>query len=190
MKLLPTTTARDYKGSAKGFTDRRDGGPDIEGAVVKLLPTPMANHSGNSPEDHLRKKPGRSTVTDLAIIVENGLTQSGGKLLPTHSTTVVQDWDTEDWGPYLPAIKRWERIVDAKAPVPVDINRNGKPRISAAFSEWMMGWPEGWVTRLITEDRKLWKQGMTSRTQAMIMIGNGVVPQQAALAIKTLLGEW
>lgn len=36
--------------------------------TIALLPTPLAHHSGCSPEDHLRKKPGRSQVTDLAIL--------------------------------------------------------------------------------------------------------------------------
>lgn len=52
----------------------------------KILPTPdasVAQPSGNSPEDHLRKKPGRERVTDLAIIVENGLLETGGRLLKT-----------------------------------------------------------------------------------------------------------
>lgn len=40
-----------------------------------------------------------------------------------------------------------------------------------AFSEWMMGLPGGWVTGTDT-----------SRTQQLRMIGNAVVPQQAALA--------
>jgi hypothetical protein len=44
----------------------------LEDSVI-LLPTPVAQQSGCSPEDHLRKKPGRTQVTDLAIIVENGL---------------------------------------------------------------------------------------------------------------------
>ena len=48
-----------------------------------LLPTPVAQPSGNSPEEHLRKKPGRKQVTDLSIIVENGLLETGGRLLPT-----------------------------------------------------------------------------------------------------------
>lgn len=50
---------------------------------VALLPTPVAQPSGNSPEEHLRKKPGRTRVTDLAIMAENDLLGSGGKLLPT-----------------------------------------------------------------------------------------------------------
>jgi hypothetical protein len=42
-------------------------------ATVTLLPSPVAQQSGSSPEEHLRRKPGRKQVTDLAIIVENGL---------------------------------------------------------------------------------------------------------------------
>lgn len=48
-----------------------------------LLPTPVAQPSGNSPEDHLRKKPGRTQVTDLAVMAENDLIHTGGRLLPT-----------------------------------------------------------------------------------------------------------
>jgi hypothetical protein len=61
--LLPKPTERDTSA----------GGP-------KLLPTPVAQHSGNSPEGHLRKKPGREVVTDLAILTENGLLETGGRL--------------------------------------------------------------------------------------------------------------
>jgi len=53
------------------------------GTIVTVLPTPVAQPSGNSPEVHLRKKPGRTQVTDLSIIVENGLLESGGKVLPS-----------------------------------------------------------------------------------------------------------
>lgn len=69
---LPTSAHR-MDGSASLFS--QPGG--------KLLPSPVAQPSGNSPEDHLRKKPGREVVTDLAIIVENGLLETGGRLLKT-----------------------------------------------------------------------------------------------------------
>lgn len=52
-------------------------------AHLTLLPTPVTQPSGNTPEEHLRKKPGRKIVTDLAILVENGLLATGGRLLPT-----------------------------------------------------------------------------------------------------------
>ena len=54
--------------------------------AVQMLPTPVAQTSGNSPEAHLRKKPGRAQVTDLAILVEHGLLATGG-LLPTPQAT-------------------------------------------------------------------------------------------------------
>lgn len=54
--------------------------------AVQMLPTPVAQPSGNSPEAHLRKKPGRERITDLAILVENGLLATGG-LLPTPQAT-------------------------------------------------------------------------------------------------------
>lgn len=56
--------------------------PGIGNAVKALLPTPAANDSGNTPEDHLRKKPGRIQVTSLQVLVEGGLIPTGG-LLPT-----------------------------------------------------------------------------------------------------------
>jgi len=55
---------------------------------VALLPTPCAQPAGNTPEDHLRKKPGRTTVTDLSILVENNLLKTGGKLLPTPTSNL------------------------------------------------------------------------------------------------------
>lgn len=58
-----------------------------EGQGCSYLPTPVAQPSGNTPEEHLRKKPGREVVTDLAIIAENGLLETGGRLLPTPRTT-------------------------------------------------------------------------------------------------------
>ena len=77
--LLPTPTV----GNATGGNATRSGARSHElllpGVAMSLLPTPVAQPSGNSPEDHLRKKPGRQIVTDLAIIVENDLILSGGR---------------------------------------------------------------------------------------------------------------
>ena len=42
-----------------------------------------------------------------------------------------------------------------------------------SFVEWLMGFPEGWVNGV-------------SRTQALKMLGNAVVPAQAALAMRLL----
>jgi len=51
-------------------------------------------------------------------------------------------------------------------------------KMSSRFVEWMMGVPDGWVTGV----------GL-SRTQELKMLGNGVVPQQAAAAYGWLLEQ-
>ena len=45
-----------------------------------LLPTPAAHDSFNTPENHLRKKPGRQQVTSLQVIVDYDLLSSGGRM--------------------------------------------------------------------------------------------------------------
>tara|TARA_R110000851_G_scaffold239944_1_gene392640 strand:+ start:495 stop:1412 length:918 start_codon:yes stop_codon:yes gene_type:complete len=80
----------------------------------------------------------------------------------------VQDgWS---WGQYEQAIKRWEKVTRRAAPIPVD-----EGKLSALFVEWMMGLTEGWVTDIVDH-----------RGRALKMLGNGVVPQQAALALEHL----
>lgn len=74
------------------------------------------------------------------------------------------------FGPYEPVIRRWETVIRRQAPIPVD-----DKGVNPVFVEWMMGLPEGHVTGL----------GL-SRTAELKMLGNGVVPQQAHLALKIL----
>lgn len=186
--LMPTPTASDHKAGR-----HQDGTGHSLTQAVQLLPTPVAQPSGNSPSEHLRKKPGRDRVTDLAIIVENNLLPTGG-LLPTPQATyaprsspgygpnlheAVAATDAT-FGPYAPAIARWEHITGRAAPPPTTPPRRagGKPQLSARFVEWMMGLPDGHVTG---PDLDL------SRERQLRLLGNGVVPQQAALAVSSLL---
>jgi DNA (cytosine-5)-methyltransferase 1 len=82
-----------------------------------------------------------------------------------------------DWGKYLPAIRRWEALTRV-APEPTQISkRTGNPQLSARFTEWMQGLPDGWVTGV---------PGMT-RNVALHILGNGVVPQQAVYGLRILL---
>lgn len=53
----------------------------------------------------------------------------------------------------------------------------GGQQLSPRFVEWMMGLPPGWVTDV---------PGLT-RTDQLRLLGNGVVPQQAAEAFRRLL---
>lgn len=218
--LMPTPTASDHKAGR-----HQDGTGHSLTQAVQLLPTPVAQPSGNSPTEHLRKKPGRDRVTDLAIIVENNLLPTGGllptpqatyaprsspgygpnlheiarDLLPTpsasdaimglprtsgrppeKSTKLATRLEYTDYGNYAPAIARWEQVTGRAAPPPTTPPRRagGKPRLSARFVEWMMGIPDGHVTG---PDLNL------SRERQLRMLGNGVVPQQAALAVSSLL---
>lgn len=65
----------------------------------------------------------------------------------------------------------------ASAPTNGD-GKNGSHRLSAAFVEWMMGLPAGHVTDV----------GLT-RNEQLKALGNGVVWQQAALALTHLLAR-
>jgi DNA (cytosine-5)-methyltransferase 1 len=78
------------------------------------------------------------------------------------------------WGEYAPAITRWEVVTGRRAPAPT-IYRNDRDRLNPVFVEWMMGLPQGHVTG----------HGL-SPAQELKMLGNGVVPQQAALALQLL----
>ena len=75
------------------------------------------------------------------------------------------------WGPYAPAVDRWAAILGRPAPAPTIDGR-----LSAEFVEWMMGLPAGWVTDV----------GL-ARTRALHVLGNGVVPQQAAAVLRLLM---
>ncbi|GAA4613022.1 DNA cytosine methyltransferase [Saccharopolyspora hordei] len=78
-----------------------------------------------------------------------------------------------DWGPYAAAIARWERRLGRPAPTPTQPGRRGGRRLAPRFVEWLMGLPEGHVTDV---------PGLT-RADQLRLLGNGVVPQQAASAL-------
>ena len=227
-------TLAGVSGGADAPTLGADGRPDAPGRTpgLTLLPTPASQPSGNSPEEHLRKKPGRKVVTDLSIIAENGLFGTGGRLLPTpmtsYSSRDVETWraqrpagngnvreavgdlaivaeqilptpratdgtkggpsragssgdlmptsavQSERFGPYAPAIQRWEQVLGRPAPDPTEPGKN-RPRLAAKFVEFLMGLPDGHVTGV----------GLT-RNQELKALGNGVVPQQGAAALAHL----
>lgn len=99
----------------------------------------------------------------------------GGKDLQT--TIIAEDIGAERWGPYAEAVARAERALGRAAPSPTEPNRQGNPRLSARFAEWMMMLPDGWVT-----DPAI---GL-SRNQQLKLCGNGVVVQQAYYALSLL----
>ncbi|QBJ00266.1 hypothetical protein SEA_PHARAOH_78 [Mycobacterium phage Pharaoh] len=160
---LPTPSARDFKGPNP---NARQGGDDLPTAILKLLPTPEAKSSTAGPDFARATRPG-----------------SGGDDLVT--TLAKLERGMLDWAEYAPAIERWETIT-RPAPEPIDYS-TGKPRLAAQFSEWMMGWDEGWVTDLVDTSRRRPAEGYISRSEALRMVGNGVCTQQAATALRDLL---
>jgi DNA (cytosine-5)-methyltransferase 1 len=129
----------------------------------RLLPTP---DTGTSPRGHGRRggRPG------------NGH-QSGKDLDAAARTLTAPGGKPAAWRGYEPAIRRWETILGQPAPPPAEPGPGGRPRLSAAFAEWMMGIP-GLVIAV---------PGLP-RTAQLRIIGNGVVPHQAAAALRLLAG--
>ncbi|WP_257505257.1 hypothetical protein [Actinomyces sp. 594] len=82
------------------------------------------------------------------------------------------------FGRYSVAIRHWEEVTGREAPAPTEPNNVGKPTLSPVFVEWMMGLPGGHVTGV----------GGLTRSGMLRILGNGVVPAQAAEAIGTLAG--
>ena len=83
---------------------------------------------------------------------------------------------TTNWGKFEPAIRRWEETIDRPAPAPTKPDgKEGNHRLSSKFTEWMMGLPDGWITDI----------GL-KRNDELKACGNGVVPQQAELALSLL----
>jgi hypothetical protein len=155
-RRLPTPTTRDYK---DGHAEHKRYGVVQTDTVARaifannLLPTPVTAVRDRS-DDEIKSRMNRGNGFNLDEVI--------------HHT---------NWGQYAPAIERWENVIGRPAPAPTKPDgKDGSQRLSSAFTEWMMGLPEGWVTGC----------GLT-RNEELKACGNGVVPQQAVLALKMLL---
>lgn len=194
---------RDMRNSAdsEAVPERATGGPDDIPEAPALLPgvreQPRGSAGGLS---SLESAPGEAAGILREVRGDNGPSCTSSRPQSSEqqqskSPGVMRDLspqtslgrgtcgaDTEDpgirWGKYAPAIRRWEAILGRPAPCPTEPNRAGNPRLSAEFPSWMMGWPAGWVTEV---------PGI-SRNDALRIIGNGVCPQQAAAALRDLVG--
>jgi hypothetical protein len=150
----PEQIAELKKRSPGGYRNLR------ESVVNDLMPTPTARDYKDGQADHERDGVVQTDTVARAIF-------SSGEISPT------------EWGKFEPAIRRWESVLKRPAPAPTNPDgKDGNHRLSARFTEWMMGLPEGWVT-----DPSM---GL-SRNEQLKLCGNGVVPQQAELALRILL---
>lgn len=161
-------------------------GPSLSIEALRLLPTPKAGDA------------------------DFGLPRTSGRP-PEMSTHLATKIHYTDFGDYAPAIARWEQVTGRSAPPPTEpTGKNGAHRLSPRFVEWMMGLPGGWVTgesqvqwRKRIEQRRIGgadgqlpvgmrdsiaRRGPSiSRNAQLKALGNGVVPQQAATALRYLL---
>lgn len=168
---------------------------------VRLLPTPTASNP-NEEEDldvwlkrrervKAEKKNGNGFGTPLGVAVrllKTPLASETAKatFAPFDEVSGHQEWLTNQiavvhrdqrWGEYEPAVRRWEACTrDVPPPTRAD-GRSGAHRLSPLLTEWMMGYPEGWVTDIL------------DRNPAIKACGNGVVPQQAFHALTILWGR-
>jgi len=210
MSLLPTPRAQEPGSTSAGYGDCLN---DVANRLTKgfapkdLLPTPAVGHIRNHDEpienylerrqDYLDGKTKGMPGASLGVAVRMELLMtpvaSEGIKAPAQQTSETksktgQVWlsnqakDMEiGWGKFEPAIRRWEQTIDRPAPAPTKPDgKDGNHRLSAEFTEWMMGLPAGWIT-----DPEI---GLT-RNEQLKACGNGVVPQQAELALRILLQD-
>lgn len=170
--LLATPTAHDNKGAcllekhhARLKQRNRTQMGNLQEDITHLMPTPNTL-------DYLSYREGEKREKALRRGVEGGSLRS--------STGNLREEVHFNADLYLPAVHRWEKILGRKSPRWIIIGDNGKPKLNPMFSEWLMGLPEGWVTSP--------EIGLSYGRQLMIL-GNGVVPQQAEFALASMLGN-
>jgi DNA (cytosine-5)-methyltransferase 1 len=150
-------TLQGVVGGVNPVDAERLGRSGVEVQDWKVLPTPRAADSDETPETFRA----RQERNDRAFGMPLGV--------------AVQD--STVWGEYEPVIRRWEQIMGTPAPSPTEITSKGTHRLSARFTEWMMGQPAGWIT-----DPSI---GI-SRNEQLKACGNGVVTQQAVAALSVM----
>jgi hypothetical protein len=155
---LPTPTVADT------FTDNLKSSQQKEGSMhsVNLSQAVHMMPTLRASDGYERRN--RKTMERIA--------RDGGDMtMPTLAAT------TQDWGKFKEVVQRWENTIGIPAPAPTQPDgRDGAHRLSSKFTEWMMGLQPGWVTG----------HGL-SRKDELKACGNGVVPQQAELALRLLL---
>jgi hypothetical protein len=189
MEHLPARTgeARERQLYRGGSKSRRNSSGNLREDILDLIPTPTTRDYKDGSQPH--KRDGKVQTDTVARAVFN----SGEIMLQTpqvddakntgHNqsrriTLASQVWANHEtnWGKFEPAIRRWEAIIGRPAPEPTKPDgKEGNHRLSSKFTEWMMGLPDGWITNI----------GL-KRNDELKACGNGVVPQQAELALSLL----
>lgn len=166
---------------ARWFCVASDSNSDREGGGQ----TRTVREQGNNERQINEVRPDRSSSLPASDSDSSRLQQQCGSITmgerwrPVKRDSYETNWNKDigrtenhetDWGKYTRAIRRWSETIGRPPPTPAkDL------KLSSSFVEWMMGLPEGWVCDL----------GLP-RTVELKMLGNGVVPQQALLALELL----
>ena len=199
--LLPTVKARDFNGEGYEAGLRR-AAPQIgtvakgiaEGdpRVVDLLPTPIVRDYKDGQSEIIRDGKVQTDTVGRAVMNSgeinligtpraNAANPSAKEVeLGAPKARLEDQVLTITWGKFEPAIRRWETALGRQAPNPTKPDgKSGNHRLSSKFTEWMMGLPDGWITG----------HGL-KRNDELKLAGNGVVPQQAELALRLLLENY
>jgi hypothetical protein len=169
LNKLPTPTVSDqYTGNLSSTQQKPGSMHSVTLAQVfnkpDLFPTPVASEGTKAPSQQTsetKSKTGQVWLSNVAKDVEQNNI----------------DNKQTNWGKFEAAIRRWELVIGRPAPEPTKPDgKDGNHRLSSKFTEWMMGLPEGWITG----------HGL-KRNDELKLAGNGVVPQQAELALRILL---
>lgn len=177
-----------YPADTENIGHERAGAPRRRGHGSANSSDPAANtDSSPGPQRDLRQAAGRSVQhghdterRSMGTLGQNPAAAANPPVEgpqrrqtePEHPDELVsraRDMGTR-FGRWAPAVARWEHILGRPAPDP-----HIEGRLNPAFVEHMMGFPEGWVTDI-----------MTKRTHSLKALGNGVVPQCAAEAFRQL----
>lgn len=153
------------------------------GVARVLLPTPAVNDMSrqksirdfNDWRNRQKASNGSRAVHGRGLDVEVREAAGETRLNLEDQTGVSTDRIDLDWGRYTEAIDRAVKAFGPH-PCPVEPGRRRAWQASARFLEWMMGFPEGWVTDLVDE-------GLLSYDKAARIFGNAVVPRQAGYAV-------
>jgi DNA (cytosine-5)-methyltransferase 1 len=181
LELLPTTRTRDWK--IGGYADT------LSSVAMTLLPSPQARDGRegpgcSGPEYSARRlAEGRRNLEDGVIAMlptprhsdaKNGGPNQGIASGDIALSSAVQP---ERWGKYTAAVARHAEVMGTLPPEPTEIGPRGGRRLAAAFSEWLMMLPAGHLTSVL------------DRNPALARAGNGVVPLQAATALRLLFED-
>lgn len=200
MNMLPTPLVDDAKNTGHNKTRINTLAAEAYDLGNSLLATPVASEGTKAPAQQtsdVKSKTGQVWLSNQAKDIEQQnklfptlrasdgyerrnrktmqkIADEGGDMtMPTLAAVTI------DWGKFEPAIKRWESVLQREAPAPTKPDgKNGAHRLSSEFTEWMMGLPAGWITGV----------GL-KRNDELKACGNGVVPQQAELALRMLLTD-